>query len=39
VAERAGYGPAFVGLAVCLLAYAGVALWLTHTAGPGYVEH
>ena len=39
VAERSGYGPAFVGLAVCLLAYAGVALWLARTAGPGYVEH
>jgi predicted MFS family arabinose efflux permease len=39
VAERSGYGPAFVGLAVCLLAYAGVALWLARTAGPGYIEH
>jgi len=39
VAERAGYGTAFAGLGVCLLAYAGVTLWLGRTEGPGSVGH
>jgi predicted MFS family arabinose efflux permease len=39
VAERAGFGTAFVGLAACLVAYAGVTTWLVRTHGPGSVGH
>jgi len=39
VADGAGFGVAFAGLAACLVAYAAVTAWLVRTDGPGSVEH
>ena len=39
VADAVGFRAAFAGLAVCLLAYAGVTAWLVRTHGPGSAGH
>ena len=39
VAERTGFEIAFLGLAACLIAYAGVTTWLVRAHGPGSVGH